>query len=95
LVGDVWEYIFLDRSCTCDPKEKIAELVREMGHLFCAHYTQHTENHPGKHMDFARKRLHLGESLYYKLLENILVEERKKKPDLDLTVFISTGILSF
>ncbi|KDR11553.1 Retinoblastoma-like protein 1, partial [Zootermopsis nevadensis] len=75
----------LFRSCSCDPKEKIEEWVREMGHLFCTRYTQHTDDHPGKHMDFARKRLQLGESLYYKLLENILVEERKKKPDLDLT----------
>jgi hypothetical protein len=90
---EISECIFLDRSCTCDPKEKIAEWVKEMGHLFCTRYTQHTEDHPGKHMDFACKRLQLGESLYYKLLENILVEERKKKPDLDLTVFISAGVL--
>jgi retinoblastoma-like protein 1 len=85
----------LYRSCTCDPKERIAELIRDMGNLFCTRYTQRTEDHPGIHMDFARKRLNLGESLYYKLLENILVEERKKKPDLDLTVFISTCIPSF
>jgi hypothetical protein len=37
-------------------------------------------------MDFAPRRLQLGEGLYYKLLENILLDERKKKPDLDLTV---------
>jgi retinoblastoma-like protein 1 len=91
----VCEFIFLDRSCSCDPKEKIEQWVREMGHLFCTRYTQHTDDHPGKHVDFARKRLQLGESLYYKLLENILVEERKKKPDLDLTVCISTNFLSF
>ncbi|XP_069675672.1 retinoblastoma-like protein 1 isoform X2 [Periplaneta americana] len=75
----------LFRSCSSDPKEKVAEWVREMGHQFCTRYTQHTDDHPGKHMDFARKRLQLGESLYYKLLENILVEERKKKPEFDLT----------
>lgn len=75
----------LCRSCSCDPKEKIEEWVREMGHLFCTRYTQHTDDQSGKHMDFARTRLQLGEALYYKLLENILLEERKKKPDLDLT----------
>jgi retinoblastoma-like protein 1 len=94
LVDDIFEHILLGRLCTCDPKEKIAEWVKEMGQLFCARYTQHTEDHPGTHMDFAVRRLRLGENLYYKLLENILVEERKKKPDLDLTVFISSGILS-
>ena len=57
-----------------------------MGQQFCTRYTQNMDDHPGKPMDFARKRLQLGESLYYKLLENILVDERKKKPDLDLTV---------
>jgi hypothetical protein len=87
--------MFSNRSCTTDPKLKIEEWVREMGHLFCTRYTQHTDDHPGKHMDFAPKRLQLGESLYYKLLENILVEERKKKPDLDLTVFFSTYCPSF
>jgi retinoblastoma-like protein 1 len=88
------EHALLGRSCTCDPKEKIAEWVTKMGRLFCDRYTQHTEDHPGPHMDFARKRLHLAESLYYKLLENILSEERKKKPDLDLMVFVSAGIFS-
>ena len=57
-----------------------------MGRLFCTRYTQPTDDHPGKLMDFARRRLQLGEGLYFKLLENILLEERKKKPDLDLTV---------
>ena len=88
-------YFFLDRSCSCDPKEKVEEWVKEMGRLFCTHYTQHTDDHPGKHMDFARKRLQLAEGLYYKWLENILLEERKKKPDLDLTVLISTHIFHF
>jgi retinoblastoma-like protein 1 len=57
-----------------------------MGRLFCPHYTQPTDEHPGKLMDVAPRRLQLGEGLYYKLLENILLDERKKKPDLDLTV---------
>jgi hypothetical protein len=57
-----------------------------LGRLFCAHYTKPTDDKPGKLMDFAPKRLQLGEGLYYKLLENILLDERKKKPDLDITV---------
>lgn len=82
--------LFWNRSCSCDPKEKIEEWVREMGRLFCTRYTQPTDDHPGKLMDFARRRLQLGEGLYFKLLENILLEERKKKPDLDLTVLTYT-----
>ena len=78
--------LFLNRSCSCDPKEKIEGWVREMGHLFCTHCTQPTDDQPGKLMGFARRWLQLGEGLYFKLLENILLDERKKKPDLDLTV---------
>jgi len=70
--------LFLNRSCSCDPKEKIEEWVREMGRLFCTRYTQPT--------DFARRQLWLAEDWYFKLLEKILLAEREKKPDLDLTV---------
>jgi retinoblastoma-like protein 1 len=78
--------LFLNRSCSCDPKKKIEEWVREIGHLFCTCYSQSTDDQSGKLMEFARRRLQLGEDLYFKLLENILLDERKKKPDLDLTV---------
>jgi hypothetical protein len=82
----VYVDLFLNRSCSCDPKEKIEEWVKEMGHLFCTRYTQPTCDQPGEPMDFARKWLQLGGGLYFKLLENILLDERKKKPDSDLTV---------
>jgi retinoblastoma-like protein 1 len=59
-----------------------------MGRLFCTRYTQRADEQPAKPMDFAQKRLQLGVTLYYKLLEYILLDERKKKPDLDLTVLI-------
>jgi len=47
---------------------------------------QPSDDQRGKLMDLARRQLQLGESLYFKLLEKILLDERKKKPDLDLTV---------
>lgn len=33
---------------------------------------------PASHLDFAQKRLHVGVTLYYKVLESIVVEEKKK-----------------
>ncbi|KAG8233553.1 hypothetical protein J437_LFUL013765 [Ladona fulva] len=42
----------------------------------------------GSHVDFAHRRLHLAECLYYKLLENILLGEIKRKPSLDISVFL-------
>ena len=57
-----------------------------MGRLFYTCYMQPSDDQRGKLMDLARRQLQLGESLYFKLLEKILLDERKKKPDLDLTV---------
>lgn len=50
---------------------------------------QPTDTHPGAHKDFAKKRLQLGESLYFKVLESVLVAEKKrhhKDTKIDLTV---------
>jgi len=78
--------LFLNRSCSCDPKEKIKAWVSEMGYLFCTRYTQPTDDQRGELKDLVRSQLQLGQSLYFKVLEKILLDERKKKPDLDLTV---------
>ncbi|XP_063225923.1 retinoblastoma-like protein 1 isoform X1 [Bacillus rossius redtenbacheri] len=68
------------RGCARDPHDKIREQVKEMGQQFYTRYTQQSDRNCPSHIDFPHKRLQLGESLYYKLLENILVDERKKKP---------------
>lgn len=53
---------------------------------------QPSDNCPAGHIDFARKRLQLGESLYYKMLESIVTGEKKrlvsslKEQKVDLTV---------
>lgn len=61
-----------------DPKTRIMERVTEMGEIFCAHYVKETDDHAGSQIDFAKKRLQLGECLYYKLLESILFTEKKR-----------------
>ena len=43
-----------------------------------SHYFQPSDDHPGSHIDFAKKRLQLGESLYYKTLENIAIYEKNR-----------------
>ncbi|CAG2068429.1 unnamed protein product, partial [Timema podura] len=65
-----------------------------MGTLFCTQFTQQQpSNHPSMQIDFPRKRLQLGETLYYKLLENILLDERKKKPkDFDFSNLLEQDI---
>ena len=39
---------------------------------------QSIENHASAPIDFSRKRLQLGESLYYKTLEGIMAGEKKR-----------------
>ncbi|XP_046661308.1 retinoblastoma-like protein 1 isoform X1 [Homalodisca vitripennis] len=75
-----WLLQTISRVCETDPK--IEERVRSLGEKFCAEYTQTTPNHLGTHIDFAQKRLQLAETLFYKLLENILKDEIKK-PNFD------------
>ncbi|CAL1535669.1 unnamed protein product [Lymnaea stagnalis] len=66
------------KHCSRNPSEEISHRVKEMGETFCKHYAKSSESHPGATVDFARKRLQLGESLYYKTLEGIVQGERKR-----------------
>ena len=77
------------RECQTNPEESIKNRVKEMGEKFCQHYVNnHTadEGRSGFSMDMGRKRLQLGESLYYKVLENIINDEKRRlKPGTDLS----------
>lgn len=79
--------IFTD-CCVNNPEAGIAARVKEMGAKFCTHYVNQADEGraTGFSQDMARKRLQLGESLYYKVLENIINDERRRlKPGTDLS----------
>ncbi|ESO96313.1 hypothetical protein LOTGIDRAFT_227069 [Lottia gigantea] len=86
------------KDCAKNPHDDIVARVKEMGETFCTHYVQPSNDHPGTHIDFARRRLQLGESLYYKTLENIIEGERKRlssskdNKNLDLTSLLEQDI---
>ncbi|XP_014672646.1 PREDICTED: retinoblastoma-like protein 2 [Priapulus caudatus] len=67
-------------SCSVNPQETIQKRVAEMGEVFYTKYAQPSEDHPGSHVDFAKSRLQLGESLYFKTLENIMLMEKRRLP---------------
>jgi Retinoblastoma-associated protein A domain len=73
LILPFWIPCLLNHFEQVDPTEAIAKRVEEMSEVFCAHYTAPSDTHPGSHETFAKKRLRMGEILYYKLLETILV----------------------
>ncbi|GFY72547.1 retinoblastoma-like protein 1 [Trichonephila inaurata madagascariensis] len=68
------------QECSANPEEKIVNRVKEMGETFCTCYAMPSEDHIGSHTEFAKKRLSLGENLYYKALEDIMVLEQKRLP---------------
>lgn len=72
----------LFQSCDPNPSEAIEARVKAMGDKFCSHYTAPCGGHPGSHDSFTRMRLKMGVTLYYKLLEAILLKERSQNKPL-------------
>lgn len=72
-------------NCSQDVKTLVETKVKELGEQFCANYNRST-NANETTSDFGRKRLYLGQTLFYRLLEMILNDEKRKKPNYDVTV---------
>ncbi|XP_076162241.1 retinoblastoma-like protein 1 isoform X4 [Ptiloglossa arizonensis] len=71
-------------SCSQDVKSLVESKVKEIGEQFCANYNKST-NASESTSDFGKKRLYLGQTLFYRLLEMILNDEKRKKPNYDVT----------
>ncbi|XP_018093929.1 retinoblastoma-like protein 1 isoform X3 [Xenopus laevis] len=80
------------KSCVRNPLENVLNIVRDIGRLFCLHYTTSTEDQPGSHIDFAINRWKLAEILYFKVLETIVVQESRRLYGKDLTALLEQGI---
>nr|XP_050861503.1 retinoblastoma-like protein 1 isoform X3 [Vespula vulgaris] len=72
-------------NCTQDVRTFVTTKVKEIGELFCANYTKSSDTSESSTLDFGRKRLYLGQTLFYKFLEMILNDEKRKKPNYDIT----------
>ncbi|KAG7207865.1 hypothetical protein KM043_009463 [Ampulex compressa] len=79
-------------SCSQDVQSLIEAKVKEIGEQFCANYNRSTNATEGSTPDFGKKRLYLGERLFYKLLEMILNDEKRKKPNYDITNLLTKEI---
>lgn len=69
-------------TCDNNPSAKIEEILSRMSKKFCDKFQ------PNGH-----ERFRLAEALYYRLLENIIRGELKKKPQLDLNNFLNQEII--
>ena len=85
------------RDCQTSPEHSVRTRVKDMGEKFCQHYVNNHASDDGRQgfsMDMARKRLQLGESLYYKVLENIINDEKRRlKPGTDLSGILQQDML--
>jgi hypothetical protein len=75
-------------SCSQDVKSLIEAKVKQNGDQFCVNYNSSVivNVNDAPTSDFARKRFIMGQTLFYKLLETILNDEKRKKPNYDITV---------
>uniref|UniRef100_A0AAQ5XIR4 Retinoblastoma-like 1 (p107) n=1 Tax=Amphiprion ocellaris TaxID=80972 RepID=A0AAQ5XIR4_AMPOC len=80
------------KSCSRDPTESILARVKILGQTFKEHYTNDSDDTPGSHIDFAENRLKLAEILYYKILENVMVQETKRLQGRDMSVLLEQDI---
>ncbi|KAM7401570.1 hypothetical protein PAMP_016876 [Pampus punctatissimus] len=80
------------KSCSRDPTESILARVKTLGQTFKEHYTNDSGDTPGSHIDFAENRLKLAEILYYKILENVIVQETKRLHGKDMSVLLEQDI---
>ncbi|KAL1420054.1 hypothetical protein MTO96_024641 [Rhipicephalus appendiculatus] len=69
----------------------ILKTVRSMSGTFCTAYVQNLSEQQGSgaDVDLARRQLQMGETLFYKALESIVIELKHQKPDADLSVYLS------
>ncbi|XP_011875913.1 PREDICTED: retinoblastoma-like protein 1 isoform X2 [Vollenhovia emeryi] len=75
-------------NCSQDVKSSLEAKVKQIGEQFCASYNNNadvTNINDGSASDFGKKRLLMGQTLFYKLLEMILTDEKRKKPNDDIT----------
>uniref|UniRef100_A0A3P8WXZ0 Retinoblastoma-like 1 (p107) n=1 Tax=Cynoglossus semilaevis TaxID=244447 RepID=A0A3P8WXZ0_CYNSE len=80
------------RSCSRDPTETVLTRVKTLGQTFKEHYTKDSEDSPASHIDFAESRLKLAQILYYKVLENVLVQENKRLQGKDMSMLLEQDI---
>ncbi|XP_011351658.1 retinoblastoma-like protein 1 isoform X2 [Ooceraea biroi] len=81
-------------SCSQDVKSLIEAKVKQIGDQFCANYNgiAVVGANDGPMSDFGRKRFIMGQTLFYKLLEMILNDEKRKKPNYDITNLLSNEL---
>uniref|UniRef100_W5MK11 Retinoblastoma-like protein 2 n=1 Tax=Lepisosteus oculatus TaxID=7918 RepID=W5MK11_LEPOC len=80
------------RSCARDPTLVITSRVKEMFETFCLRYSGKGEGNASLFKDLTVKYFRLAEALYYKTLETVIDQERKRLGDTDLSGILEQDI---
>uniref|UniRef100_A0A8C5MHK2 Retinoblastoma-like protein 2 n=1 Tax=Leptobrachium leishanense TaxID=445787 RepID=A0A8C5MHK2_9ANUR len=77
------------RSCSRDPTRAICERLKEMFDTFC----EHTASEGGENQHYiAKSYFRFAEVLYYKVLESIICQEKKRLGDTDLSSILEQDV---
>ncbi|KYN00080.1 Retinoblastoma-like protein 1 [Cyphomyrmex costatus] len=82
-------------NCSQDVKSSLEAKVKQIGEQFCANYNSNANianTNDGSASDFGKNRLRMGRTLFYKLLEMILNDEKRKKPNDDITNLLLNAV---
>uniref|UniRef100_A0A7N9AY38 Retinoblastoma-like 1 (p107) n=1 Tax=Mastacembelus armatus TaxID=205130 RepID=A0A7N9AY38_9TELE len=83
------------KSCSRDPTESILARVKTLGQAFKEQYTNDSEDTPDVQCIFIsllKTSEKLAEILYYKVLENVMVQETKRLHGKDMSVLLEQDI---
>ncbi|XP_057185638.1 retinoblastoma-like protein 2 isoform X1 [Triplophysa rosa] len=80
------------RSCGRDPSESIAARLKEMSETYLQNYEGKGEDNNCLARDVAIKYFCLAEALYYKSLEAIINQEKKRLGDVDLSGILQQDV---
>uniref|UniRef100_A0A8C3LK73 RB transcriptional corepressor like 2 n=1 Tax=Chrysolophus pictus TaxID=9089 RepID=A0A8C3LK73_CHRPC len=83
------EQIF--RACSRDPSQSIASRVKEMYEVYCQSM-QSEEELSNLSKDVASKHFRRAEVLYYKVLESVIEQERRRLGDADLSAVLEQDV---
>eukprot|EP00063_Salmo_salar_P006220 XP_013981055.1 PREDICTED: retinoblastoma-like protein 2 isoform X1 [Salmo salar] len=79
------------RACARDPSEVISTMLKDMCQLFCQHYEGNGEENTGLGKDIV-VYFRLAEALYYKTLEAVIDQEKKRLGNLDLSGILEQDV---
>ncbi|KAM3839160.1 retinoblastoma-like protein 1 [Vipera latastei] len=86
------QLVAIFESCIRNPMENILKGVKRIGEIFCQNYTLSVSDQLVCHLDFALHRLKLAEILYYKSLETIMIQEKRRLPGKDMSTILEQDI---